>query len=83
MKKAHVLALSLGALVLAAVVLVGCCTWPAGWFAPLVTPGNSGGGTTGGTVEKSGIWIMNDLEAGKKQAKEEGKLLLIDFWADW
>lgn len=83
MRRVRVIAITLAALLLVAVVLVGCCTWPAGWFAPPVTPGTSGGGTTGGTVEKSGIWIMNDLEAAQKQAKEEGKLLLIDFWAGW
>lgn len=29
------------------------------------------------------IWIMNDLEAGKRLASKEDKLVLVEFWAAW
>jgi thiol:disulfide interchange protein len=29
------------------------------------------------------VWIWNDLPAGLRKAREEDKLVLIDFWAGW
>lgn len=28
-------------------------------------------------------WVWNDLSAGLRKAKEEDKLVLMDFWAGW
>lgn len=54
--------------------------------------GNEGGALTTSLLAQEGAqdqeytkieWIWNDLPSGLRKAREENKLVLIDFWAGW
>ncbi len=49
--------------------------WLDGWLPPAVYPGTEAHSETGDEMS----WIVNDIDAGMRRAKAEGKPLFIDF----